>query len=253
MIDAHAHLADRRILPDVDAVVARAREAGVEGIVSVATGSEDQEAVVALAERFPGTVWATAGIHPHQAAEASEEALARVRVLLDDPRVVAVGETGLDYHYDFAPREAQRASFLRHLEMARETGKPVVVHAREADDDLVALLREGGAGTVGVLHSFSSGRALLEEALGMGWYASFSGMVTFKRYDGEALVRAVPAERILVETDTPYLAPVPHRGKTNESAFVVHVARRCAELRGEDPDTFAALTDANTRRFYGVA
>jgi TatD DNase family protein len=252
MIDAHAHLADRRILPDADAVVERARAAGVARIVSIATGPDDWDDELGLAERFPGVVYATAGIHPHQAAQADEAALARVRRLLDDPRVVAVGETGLDHHYDFAPRERQRASFLRHLEMARETGKPVVVHAREADDDVAALLREGGAGTVGVLHSFSSGRALLEQALGMGWYASFSGMVTFRKYDGEALVRMVPADRIMVETDTPYLAPVPHRGKTNEPAFVVHVARRCAEIRGEDPEAFAARTEENTRRFYAL-
>jgi TatD DNase family protein len=252
MIDTHAHLADRRILPEVDAVVEGARGAGVGRIVSVGTGPDDWEAGVALAERFPGTVFATAGVHPHQAAQADAEALARVRELLDDPRVVAVGETGLDYHYDFAPRERQRESFLRHLELSRETGKPVVVHAREADHDLAALLREGGAGTVGVLHSFSSGAALLEEALGMGWYAGFSGMVTFKRYEGEALVRRVPAERILVETDSPYLAPVPHRGKTNEPAFVVHVARRCAEIRGEDPDAFAARTVENACRFYAL-
>ena len=252
MIDAHAHLADRRLLPDADAVVERARVAGVDRIVSIATGPDDWETELALAERFPGTVFATAGIHPHQAAHADEDALARVRALLDDPRVVAVGETGLDYHYDFAPRERQRASFLRHLEMARETGKPVVVHAREADDDLRALLREGGAGTVGVLHSFSSGRALLEEALALGWYASFSGMVTFRSFGAEELVRMVPADRLLVETDSPYLAPVPHRGKTNEPAFVVHVAERCAEIRGETVEAFARRTVENTVRFYGL-
>jgi TatD DNase family protein len=252
MIDAHAHLADARILPDVDAVVERARAAGVERIVSIATGPDDWDEELALAERFPGVVFATAGVHPHQASAADRAALTRVRALLDDPRVVAVGETGLDYHYDFAPRERQRDAFLRHLEMARETGKPVVVHAREADDDLVALLRDGGAGTMGVLHSFSSGPALLEEALGMGWYASFSGMVTFRSYEGGDHLRMVPADRIMVETDTPYLAPVPHRGKTNEPAFVVHVARRCAEIRGEDPEEFAARTAENTRRFYGL-
>lgn len=252
MIDAHAHLADRRLHPDADAVVERARAAGVGRIVSIATGPDDWDDELALADRFPGVVFATAGIHPHQAAAADDAALARVRRMLDDPRVVAVGETGLDYHYDFAPRERQRASFLRHLEMARETGKPVVVHAREADENLAALLREGGAGTVGVLHSFSSGRALLEQALEMGWYASFSGMVTFRNYDGEALVRTVPADRILVETDAPYLAPVPHRGKTNEPAFVVHVARRCAEIRGEDAEAFAARTEENTCRFYAL-
>ncbi|HEX5726918.1 MAG TPA: TatD family hydrolase [Longimicrobiaceae bacterium] len=251
LIDSHAHLTDERLLPEVEGVMARARAAGVEGVVTLATNRADAEAVLALAERFPD-VWATAGIHPHAASEATDEALAAVAERLRHPRVVAVGETGLDYHYDFSPRARQRESFLRHLELSRQTGKPVVVHAREADDDLAALLREGGQGTVGVLHSFSSGRALLEEALALGWYASFSGMVTFKRYEGADFVRMVPADRLLVETDAPYLAPVPHRGRTNEPAFVAHTARRCAELRGEDPDELAARTTGNARRFYAL-
>jgi len=251
LIDSHAHLADERILPAVDEVVARAAQAGVTTIVSVATGPDDWDANLALAERFPG-VYAPCGIPPHTATSASEDAFAEIRRRLAHPRVVAVGEAGLDYHYDFSPRDVQRHSFARHLEISRKTGKPVIVHAREADDDLRALLREAGQGTVGVLHSFSSGRALLEEALGMGWYASFSGMVTFKKYEGAGFVRMVPADRIMVETDTPYLAPVPHRGKTNEPAFVPHVAARCAELRGEDPAEFAARTTENARRFYGI-
>jgi TatD DNase family protein len=251
LIDAHAHLAAERMLPDVEAIVARAAAAGVTTIVSIATGPDDWDADLALAERFPG-VYATAGIHPHAASSASDDAFARVRTLLAHPRVVAVGEAGLDYHYDFSPRDVQRDSFARHLELGRETGKPVIVHNRESDADMRALLREAGQGTAGVLHSFSSGRPLLEEALAMGWYVSFSGMVTFKKYEGADFVRMVPADRILVETDTPYLAPVPHRGKTNEPAFVVHVAARCAELRGEEPAEFAARTTENARRFYGI-
>jgi TatD DNase family protein len=235
----------------VDEVVARAAQAGVTTIVSIATGPDDWDADLALAERFPG-VYATCGIHPHAASMASEDAFARMRERLAHPRVVGVGETGLDYHYDFSPRDVQRDSFARHLEISRETGKPVIVHARTADEDLRALLREAGQGTSGVLHSFSSGRALLEDALAMGWYASFSGMVTFKNYEGADFVRMVPADRILVETDTPYLAPVPHRGKTNEPAFVAHVAARCAHFRGEDADEFAARTTENARRFYGL-
>ena len=251
LTDSHAHLADARILPVADEVVQRAAAAGVGTIVSVATGPDDWDADLALAERFPG-VYATCGIHPHTATSASEDAFARIRERLAHARVVAVGETGLDYHYDFSPRDVQRDSFARHLEISRQTGKPVIVHARLADDDLRALLREAGEGTLGVLHSFSSGAELLEEALGMGWYASFSGMVTFKKYEGADLVRRVPADRILVETDTPYLAPVPHRGKQNEPSFVPHTAARCAELRGEDPAEFAARTVENARRFYGL-
>lgn len=249
LIDSHAHLADERILPEVEGVVARARAAGLAGIVTIATGADDVRANVELAERFDD-VWATAGIHPHAAGTSSDQTLAVIREMLAHPRVVAVGETGLDYHYDFSPRDAQRANFARHLELARETGLPVIVHAREADDDLRALLREAGQGTTGVLHSFSSTRALLEDALAIGWYASFSGMITFKKFEGLDFVRMVPADRILVETDTPYLAPVPHRGRTNEPSFVVHTARRAAEIRGEDPAEFAARTLENTRRFY---
>ena len=248
-IDAHAHLADERILPQVDEVVERARAAGVAGIVTIATDADDAPVCLGLAERFP-EVWSTAGIHPHAASTFSAETLGRVRGLLAHPRVVAVGETGLDYHYDFSPRGTQRESFAAHLELGRETGLPVIVHSREADDDLRAMLREGGAGTLGVLHSFSSGRLLLEEALALGWYASFSGMVTFKKFEGADFVRMVPADRILVETDTPYLAPLPHRGKTNEPAFVPHVARRAAEIRGEPVDELAARLVENTRRFY---
>ena len=251
LIDTHAHLADERLLADVDGVVERARAAAVETIVAIATGVEDARVVVALAERFPG-VYATAGIHPHAASTATDEAFAAVRALLDHPRVVAIGEAGLDYHYDFAPRDVQRASFQRHLALGRESGLPVIVHAREADEDLRALLREGGAGTRGVLHSFSSGADLLEDALALGWYASFSGMVTFKNFAAADLLRRVPADRILVETDAPYLAPVPHRGKTNEPAFVAHTARVAAMLRGEDPEEFAARTTANARALFGV-
>lgn len=251
LTDSHAHLADERILPTAAEVVERAAAAGVTTIVSIATGPDDWQADLDLAERFPG-VYATCGIHPHTATSASEDAFAEIRRRLAHPRVVAVGETGLDYHYDFSPRDVQRDSLARHLKISRETGKPIIVHNRESDDDLRALLREAGQGTVGVLHSFSSGRALLEEALAMGWYASFSGMVTFKKYEGADFVRMIPADRIMVETDTPYLAPVPHRGKTNEPAFVPHVAARCAELRGEDPAEFAARTTENARRFYGI-
>jgi TatD DNase family protein len=249
LTDSHAHLASERVLPDVDATVERARAAGVTAIVTVATDADDAAVCLSLAERLPG-VWSTAGIHPHAASTFREETLGRVRELLAHPRVVAVGEAGLDYHYDFAPREAQRQAFARQLELGRETGLPVIVHAREADEDLIALLREAGQGTTGVLHSFSSGPALLEEALGMGWYASFSGMITFKKFEGAEMVHRVPADRLLVETDTPYLAPVPNRGKQNEPAFVVHTARRVAAIRGEDPDELAARTTENARRLF---
>jgi TatD DNase family protein len=249
LTDTHAHLADERVLPVVDEVVARAAAAGVDTLVSIATDADDAAVCVALAERFPG-VWATAGVHPHQAAHAGEAAFAAVRALAAHPKVVALGETGLDYHYDFAPRDVQHRVFERHLALAEETGLPVVVHCREADDDVRAFVRAWRGRATGVLHCFAGDRAMLDEAVEAGWYVSFSGMITFKRYDGADLVRAVPADRILVETDTPYLAPVPFRGKPNEPAHVRITAARAAEMRGVSPEDFAAQTTANARAFY---
>jgi TatD DNase family protein len=250
LIESHAHLTDARLRDEADAAVARARAAGVEAIVTVASDAADSAAAVALAERIEH-VYATVGIHPHAASTADEAAFDRVRALARSPRVVALGETGLDYHYDNSPREAQRTSFARHLELARELDLPVVVHCRDADDDLIALLAEAGQGTRGVLHCFAGGRALLEAGLAAGWYVSFAGLVTFRSYDAAELLRAVPLERILVETDSPYLAPVPYRGKRNEPAYVVETARRAAELRGEDFAEFAAATVRNTRALLG--
>lgn len=249
MIDAHAHLTDDRFADDVDAVVARAAAAGVDVIVSIATDPEDAREAIRLAERHAG-VFATAGIHPHAASRCSAESLAEVAELATHPRVVAIGEAGLDYHYDFAPREAQVDCFRRQLELGIELDLPVVVHCREADDDVGRLLREAGTGSRGVLHCFSGGRALLDAALELGWFISFAGTITFKRFDDAELLRAVPLERLLVETDSPYLAPVPFRGKRNEPAHVVTVAARAAELRGEEPARLAAATARNAREFY---
>jgi TatD DNase family protein len=248
MIDSHAHLTDERLLSDVDGVVARARAAGVEAVVTIGTRPDDWRAALEVARRFPG-VYAALGIHPHAADLASAPVFAELRALLDEPAVVGLGETGLDYFYDNAPRQAQRASFLRHLELSRETGLPVVVHSRSADDDLRDVLSDA-RDVRGVLHCFAGGRALLERALEVGWYVSFSGMITFSKYEDQELVRAVPGDRLLVETDSPYLAPVPHRGKTNEPAFVPLVALKAAEIRGEDPAAFAAAAARNTRAFY---
>jgi TatD DNase family protein len=249
MIDAHAHLTDERFRDDVEEVIARAEAEGVEVVVSIATDVADARAALRLAETHSG-IYATAGIHPHAAAGATAEDLDAVAELLRHPRVVAVGEAGLDYHYDFAPRERQLEVFRSQLRLGMETDLPVVVHAREADDDVEALIREAGPGCRGVLHCFSSGRPLLEAALELGWYVSFAGMITFKRYDAADLLRAVPLDRLLVETDSPYLAPVPFRGKRNEPAHVVQVAARAAELRGEDPAVVAQATAANARAFY---
>jgi TatD DNase family protein len=249
MIDSHAHLTDPRFAGEEEEVLRRAREAGVEAVVSIGTTADDSRAAAALAERFPD-VFASAGVHPHSAEQATEEAFAAIRELAARPRVVAIGETGLDFFYDNAPRRTQREAFARHLRLGVELDLPVVVHAREADEDTAALLREAGPASRGILHCFSSGAALLETALGLGWYVSFAGMITFARYEAADLLRAVPLDRLLVETDSPYLAPVPFRGKRNEPAYVASVARRAAELRGEDAEELAAATARNARLLY---
>lgn len=249
MIDAHAHLTDERFLQDSEEVLARAAAAGVDVVITIATDPGDARDAIRLAERHPG-VFATAGVHPHSAATAPDDWSEQVAELAGNPRVVAIGESGLDYHYEFAPRDRQREVFRRQLELGIELDLPVVVHAREADDDVAALLREAGPNCRGVLHCFSSGRALLDTALDLGWFISFAGMITFKRYEEADLLRAVPLDRLLVETDSPYLAPVPFRGKRNEPAYVVRIAERAAELRGEDPTRLAEATAANARSFY---
>lgn len=249
MIDTHCHLTDERFTGEVPAVMARARAAGVERVVTLGTELGDSERALLLADAEPDLSVAV-GIHPHAASSSGPEAIARVRELAAHACVVAIGETGLDYHYDFSPRMAQRWSFLQQIELGRELDLPIVVHCREADADVAAILAELGAGTCGVLHSFAGDEALMEAALSIGWYISFSGMITFKKFTGSALVAAVPSDRILVETDSPYLAPVPHRGKRNEPAYVPHVASRAAELRREDATEFAEMVTRNARTFF---
>ena len=249
LIDSHAHLTDERFADDLDATIERAAAAGVQRIVTIGSDVEDSRAAVALAERKP-EVYATVGIHPHVAAEADAEAFPILRALAASPRVVAIGEMGLDFFYDNSPREAQREAFIRQLRLARELELPAVVHTREADEQTETILRQDATGVRGVLHCFTGGRQLMETALELGWYISFSGLITFGKYADAELLRAVPAERFLVETDSPYLAPAPHRGKRNEPAYVARVAARAAELRGDDPKGFAALTARNAREFY---
>ena len=249
MIDSHAHLTDARYADDAAQVIDRATAAGVEAVISIATDPDDARNAVTLAERREG-IFATAGVHPHAAGRIPEEAIEEVRALAGHPKVVAIGEAGLDYHYDFAPREAQIGWFRRQLVLAAELALPVVVHAREADADVAALMREAGSGVRGVLHCFSSGRGLLDTGLELDWYVSFGGMITFKRFDASDLVRAVPEDRLLVETDSPYLAPVPHRGRRNEPAHIPLIVKRLAEIRAVDTDRLAAATARNARTFY---
>jgi TatD DNase family protein len=251
LVDSHCHLADAAFDADREAAVARARDAGVTGIVVVAERLSSAEVARALCAEAEG-LWPTAGIHPHHASEFDARAADALDALLAEDDVVAVGETGLDYHYDRSPRERQREAFAWHLAAAARTGKPVIVHAREADADVARLLAEAPAGLTGVLHCFSGSRELLEAGLARGLCVSFSGMVTFAKWDQHWAVEAVPDDRLLVETDAPFLAPAPHRGKRNEPAFVARTAARLAELRGSDPVRLAELTAANARRLFRV-
>jgi TatD DNase family protein len=240
VIDTHAHLDACEEPPET--LIERARGAGVDRIVAVGSGIESCRAALEIAERHEG-VFAALGVHPHQAGNAEAGRLDELRDLLRHDRVVAVGETGLDYYRDYAPRERQRALFDAELELAAEFQKPVVVHSRAANEHTAEALARF-AGTV-ILHCFSS-PPLLDVALERGYYVSFAGNVTYpKAYDLRACARGVPADRILVETDTPYLSPQPRRGKPNEPANVVHTVTALAEARGEDARELEARIDAN--------
>jgi TatD DNase family protein len=251
LFDSHLHLTDAAFAETRDETIARAREAGVVGMVSVASNPADARAAIDLAKSQEG-IWATAGLHPHEAHDYSPDQLSSLRTLAGDPGVVAIGETGLDYYYDNSPRAEQEASFEAQLVLAAETGLPVVVHSRAADAETIRFLRAFEGRVLGVLHCFSGGPALLEAGLEAGWYVSFSGIVTFKKFEEQDLVRRVPADRLLIETDSPYLAPVPMRGKRNEPSLVRHTCSAVAAIRDEEPEEVARLTLENACRFYRV-
>jgi TatD DNase family protein len=246
VIDTHAHL---DALEDPADAVVRAYKAGVTRIVSIGTDPDSWAGTLELAEAHQG-VYVVAGLHPHEAArEFDRDGLA---LLLRHPKVVGVGEIGLDYYRDYAPRDAQAKLFIAQLVLAKQAGMPVVIHNRAADDDTISILRQWFEGTV-VLHCFSS-VALLGEAVDRGWYVSFAGNITYKNAgDLRQAARAVPAERLLAETDCPYLTPQPVRGRTNEPAFVLHILATLAEARGEEPDALARQIDANAVAAFGLS
>jgi TatD DNase family protein len=252
-IDSHAHLADPAFDEDRDVVIARARTTGARAIVCIGESIAAARRASAIAEAHPGFVFATAGVHPHDAAEFDPIAdLAAIKERAQHG-AVAIGECGLDYHYDHSPRDLQRRAFAAQLAIARELDLPVVVHTREAESDTSAMVAEAGAaGIRGVLHCYTGSHALADTALAAGWYVSFSGIVTFKKWDDDALIRLVPDDRILVESDSPYLAPIPNRGKRNEPAWVSFTVARVAAARGIDATACGALTLANTVRFFGI-
>ena len=251
LTDSHAHLDFEALACDMEAVVARARAAGVRRIMTISSSLGDPPRVVSLAESLDDT-WAAIGVHPHEAAGYDDSREAEIARLSEHARVLAIGEIGLDYHYDHSPRAAQRATFRRQIRLAREAGLPIVVHTREAEEDTARILEEERAGEQGgVIHCFTSSRWLAERCLALGLLVSFSGIVTFpKAQDLRGVAGSVPLDRLLIETDSPFLAPVPHRGRTNEPAFVRVTAEALAALRGVTLEALAAATSANFERAF---
>lgn len=253
-IDSHAHLADPAFAGDVDDVVQRARSTGATAVVCIGASVEAADAAARLAARYPGFLYHTAGVHPHDAHgfdAARDLPLLRAHLAAG---AVAVGECGLDYHYDHSPRERQRETFAAQLDLAGEMGRPVVVHTREAEDDTAVMLADASArGVIGVLHCFTGTVTLARHALDLGWYVSFSGIVTFRSWTDDALLRLVPDDRLLVESDSPYLAPVPHRGKRNEPAWVSLTLARLAAARDTSAAALGACTADNCTRLFGLA
>lgn len=255
IIDSHCHLGFEDYASELDAVLARARAAGLGAMVCVGSGRAVTEAAaaVALAEREPD-IWAVVGMHPHDARLITAADWTALEAMARHPRVVAVGETGLDYHYNLSPVPEQQAAFRRFVALARAAARPVVSHVREAHDDAVAILSaEGAQDTGGVIHCFTGGVEDARRYLDLGQHLSFSGILTFRNAgDIRAAAAFAPSDRILVETDAPYLAPMPHRGRRNEPAFVVHTLEALAALRATSVEEMARLTAANTSRLFGL-
>lgn len=251
LFDSHCHLTADAFDEDRGETIARARAAGVTGMTCIASTPEDADAAIALAEAHDD-IWATCGVHPHEAASAAPGWDVQVAARLIHPQVVAVGECGLDFHYDFAPRDEQFSVFRRQIELAAEYHLPLIVHSRTADLEMLGFLRDLPHGVRGVLHCFSGSSELRDVALERGWYISFAGVVTFKKFAEGDMVRSIPADRLLVETDSPYLAPVPHRGRRNEPALVARTADAIAELRGVPSEELIRQTGKNARVFYGL-
>lgn len=251
LIDSHCHLEYKGLVEDQPAVLARARAAGVGGFLSISTRQREWNGVIATAER-ESDVWASVGIHPHEADAHADLGEGALLAAAEHPRVIAIGETGLDYYYDHSDRATQQALFRRHIAVARETGLPLIVHTREAEDDTYAILAEEmeqGAYPA-LIHCFTASAGFGRKVLDLGLTISLSGIVTFKNAkDLQAIAAELPEDRILVETDAPFLAPVPHRGQVCEPAFTADTARFVAQLRGTSPE---ALAEATTRNFFAL-
>ena len=255
LVDSHCHLDFPDFADDFSAVLERARAAGVQTLQTISTRLSAVDTILAVASRDPD-IWCSVGLHPHEAGTEEDVSPERIVALSDHSDVIGIGETGLDYFYEHSPRERQLVSFRNHIEASRRTGLPVIVHARDADDDTVEVLKdEYERGPFpGLIHCFTAGRDLARAALGMGFLISISGIVTFKKAQNvHAAAREIPLDRLLVETDAPFLAPVPHRGKRCEPAFVARTAAAVAELRGADSGQVAAATTDNFFRLFSKA
>ncbi|MGQ0527495.1 MAG: TatD family hydrolase [Alphaproteobacteria bacterium] len=259
-IDSHCHLNHEKLaaLGSVDAIVDNARSAGVDGMLSICCRIESEfPHILSMVKKYE-KVWCTIGTHPHEASRPDEKAVSvekLVSLANSDPKIIGIGESGLDYYYNHSTREDQQASFRKHIRACVETDLPIVVHARDADEDIIRIIREEGRGKLrGVMHCFSSGTKMAEEALELGFYISFSGILTFKQAQNLRDIAAkVPLDRVLVETDAPYLAPEPHRGKTNQPSFVVHTGRKLAEVYRISEEKMAADSKANFFRLFSRA
>lgn len=252
LFDSHAHVDDKRFDDDREETIARAKEAGLEAILNAGADMFSSARAVELAGKY-AMVYASVGIHPHDAKEAREADYPKLAEWCRQAKVVAVGEIGLDYHYDLSPREVQRQVFIRQLDVARQMNMPVIIHNREAHADSMAIVKAEGKGLTGVFHCFSGSVEMVRELLKMGWYVSVAGPVTFANaHKLHEVVQSVPLERLLVETDCPYLTPEPFRGRRNEPAYVRYVAEKVAAIRGMDAAELAAATTANAKRFFGI-
>ena len=248
LIDTHAHLFYKDYRDQLDDVLQRAEDAGVEAIICVGLDLPTSEQAIELADKYP-QLWAAVGVHPHDAIDAPGDAMEQLEALASHDKVVAIGEIGLDYYRDLSPWKAQQDLFRQHLELARSLDLPVIVHNRRADDDVWKILQEMDH-RKGVLHCYSSGPELAGQAIEFGFHISFTGTVTFGKNRNADVLRAVGLDRVMVETDCPYLAPVPHRGKTNEPAYVRLVAERIAEIQGATLEDVARITTANARGLF---
>lgn len=254
-VDSHCHLNYGNLQEDLDGVLARAKEARVDTMLAINARLKEYEDVREIADAH-GHIWASVGVHPHEAEAEPDIELQELLKRAEHPKTIAIGETGLDYYYEYAPREAQKRNFITHIEASRQTGLPLIVHTRDAEEDTVSILKsemEKGA-FPGVIHCFTASRAFAEFALSIGFYISISGIVTFKSAkDLQDTAKSIPLDHLLIETDAPYLAPVPKRGKTCEPAYVAHTAAFLADLRGESLDHLARHTTDNFFRLFQKA